>query len=95
MIEAAVLIGLAGWRMAHLLVEEDGPWNIFERFRKMMGLKEGLLEGFFPLLLSCIYCTSVWTTLLAGFLWWVEPWIVIIIAAMAIALITNSFAGSK
>ncbi len=52
---AVVLVSvLAVWRVTHLLVVEDGPWNVFERIRnggKAIGLER---------LLLCFYCASVW-----------------------------------
>lgn len=47
-----LILGLANWRIASLFALEDGPFNIFERIRQLPGLQE---------LLSCLWCTSVWT----------------------------------
>ena len=30
---------LATWRIAHMLVEEDGPWDIVSKFRSVIGVK--------------------------------------------------------
>lgn len=49
-----LLAALAVWRVTHLLVKEDGPWDIMVRFRRALG------SGFFGSLLSCSYCLSVW-----------------------------------
>ena len=46
---------LAVWRVTHLLVAEDGPWNSLARFRRLAG------DGFFASLLDCFYCLSLWT----------------------------------
>ena len=52
---AVVLVSvLAVWRVTHLLVGEDGPWDVFKRIRnvgKALGLER---------LLFCFYCASVW-----------------------------------
>jgi len=45
---------LAVWRITHLLNAEDGPWDLFVRFRRFVG------EGFWGSLLDCFYCLSVW-----------------------------------
>lgn len=87
MLETAILIGLASWRMANLLVYEDGPYSIFSRIRQHASApgKMTRLRFEVSLALECIMCTSVWTTLLAIGLWFLEPWIIIGLAAMAIA----------
>lgn len=85
-----IIIGLAGWRVASLFVQEDGPWDVFERVRARAGLGVGEVSGFWPSLLSCVWCASVWTTLAAWALWQVgieEP--VVVLAAMAAAVIAN------
>ncbi len=47
---------LSVWRVTHLFVAEDGPWNIFARLRRRLG------EGFFASLLDCFYCFSLWVS---------------------------------
>jgi hypothetical protein len=59
-------IGILGvWRITHLLHAENGPWNVMERFRALIG------AGFWSSLFSCFYCLSLWVAapfavLLAG-----------------------------
>jgi hypothetical protein len=45
---------LAVWRLTHLLSQEDGPFDLVIRFRKLLG------HGFFGSLLDCFYCLSIW-----------------------------------
>lgn len=90
MLEAAILIGLAGYRLASLLVNEAGPWNIFERLRDKI-IPVGEVKGFLPGVLICIWCCSVWTTLASYILWLIEPTAVIIIAAMTIPMAVDKF----
>jgi hypothetical protein len=40
---------LATWRVTHLVVEEDGPLDVFRRLRTLLGR-----------LGSCFLCASVW-----------------------------------
>lgn len=54
---------LAVWRVTHLLNAEDGPWDLFVRFRKLFG------AGFWGSLLDCFYCLSLWIA--APFAWWI------------------------
>ena len=49
-----VLCTLAVWRLAHLLSQEDGPFDLVLKFRKLFG------QGFFGNLLDCFYCLSLW-----------------------------------
>ena len=51
---AVVLAVLAVWRVTHLIVEEDGPWDLLVGVRKL-GTAIGLGR-----LLTCFYCASVW-----------------------------------
>lgn len=61
-----VLIGgLATWRLASLIVYEDGPFEMFTRLRSIKAL-EGVT--------SCLWCASVWTgTLVAVGMYVAEP----------------------
>jgi hypothetical protein len=45
---------LAVWRLTHLLVAEDGPWDAVVRLRGRAG------AGFWGRLLDCFYCLSLW-----------------------------------
>jgi hypothetical protein len=49
-----VLSILAVWRIAHLLVFEDGPWNTLALLRHLTNTP--LWSG----LLNCFYCCSLW-----------------------------------
>jgi hypothetical protein len=48
------LASLATWRVAHLLVEEDGPGDVVVRVRAKLG------ASFAGELMDCFACTSVW-----------------------------------
>jgi hypothetical protein len=94
MVEAAILIGLAGWRVASLLVTEDGPFKIFERIRwhfQPVGIISD--HDFFDSLFNCIWCMSIWTTALMAVIWLFCPEAVIVIAAMSIALVPELISG--
>lgn len=91
---AVIIAGLAGWRIANLLLFEDGPWFLFERFRKFIGIKEGPVEGFFPNLFTCVYCLSIWTSLGAFLVYLIFPEATIVIAAAAVVIIVDKLARS-
>jgi Protein of unknown function (DUF1360) len=51
------LATLGVWRVSHLLSQEDGPFDVVVRVRKMLG------HGFFGSLLDCFYCLSIWVSI--------------------------------
>lgn len=60
-------IGLSSWRAAHMLVHEPGPFEMFALLRERTGIGADI-EGnavTWPLWnpLWCVYCTSVYTTI--------------------------------
>lgn len=94
-IVVVVITGLAGWRIANLLLFEDGPFSVFELIRKRAGVKEGRIQGFMPGLFTCMFCMSVWTTTLMFGLWYVIPEIVMLVAAWTVAMIANGFVNKE
>ncbi len=48
------LASLATWRLAHLLAEEDGPFDAVVRIRQRLG--SSVLGD----MMDCLYCLSVW-----------------------------------
>ena len=57
-----IIYGMAVWRMASMLVNETGPWNMFLKLRYWAGIEhEGMIpDNFFGGVLSCVWCTSIW-----------------------------------
>jgi len=48
-------LGVLGvWRVTHLFVAEDGPWDTLARLRRVLG------SGFWGKLVACFYCLSLW-----------------------------------
>jgi len=52
--DAVVLAVLAVWRVTHLLVAEDGPWNAFTHLRRVAAVVR------LQRLADCFYCASIW-----------------------------------
>jgi hypothetical protein len=52
-----VLAVLAVWRITHLLVFEDGPWETLSAIRRSTNRR------FWSGLLNCFYCCSLWVAL--------------------------------
>ena len=53
---------LAVWRVTHLIVVEDGPWDLMRRLRRT-GERIGLER-----LINCFLCCSVWVAVPFAFL---------------------------
>lgn len=49
------ILGFACWRISSLLVNEEGPFEIFSRLRGKF-FDKPLFAGLF----SCVWCMSVW-----------------------------------
>jgi hypothetical protein len=48
---------IAIWRVTHLFIVEDGPWQSLARIRRIVAT--GALRG----LLDCFYCLSLWVSI--------------------------------
>lgn len=81
-----IFISLAAWRIASLLVREDGPFDIFEKIRRRFQPYGDPLEGIGKML-ACVWCTAVWTAIACYLIWvaWELP--IILLAASAIAVV--------
>lgn len=59
-----LIMGLAVWRTANMLVYDEGPGDIFGKLRKIMVREQdqdkpgSLSQGY-----QCVYCVSVWLAL--------------------------------
>jgi hypothetical protein len=59
-----LILALATWRLSSLITYESGPFEIFDKFRVVIGVKQGeygsygeneLAKG-----VACLWCNSVW-----------------------------------
>lgn len=90
-----LVLGAASWRVASLLVYEDGPFGAFARLRRRT-LWGPAVDGISrarqnPLaaILQCLWCTSAWTAMVLYAAWWYIPYAreasyVLAIAAVAV-----------
>jgi Protein of unknown function (DUF1360) len=80
MIEPTALAAatLATWRLTHLVVAEDGPWDVVVRLRRWAG------GGLLGQLMDCFYCASLWLALPFA------PWLAGDLASRAIAWLAIS-----
>lgn len=70
-----LVIALAGWRLAYLVTNEDGPANVFGWLRRRLGPSEWGAEvkpGSLDKLVSCVYCMSFWTAAAMALAWAVD-----------------------
>lgn len=69
-----LLIGiLATWRLTSLLHSEEGPFEIFARFRDWAGVRydeesNPVSEKQIGKMLCCFWCTSIWSGLIVTIL---------------------------
>ena len=75
---AFLLCTLAVWRVAHLLSQEDGPFDLVFKFRRAVG------QGFVGSLLDCFFCLSLWIAAPFAFVLATE-WIAIIVTWLALS----------
>lgn len=82
-----LILAACTWRLARLLSQEDGPYNILTRFRARFPLG-GLWE--------CIYCISCWVAP-AAYLVYQSPAraLVIIGAISGLAMLMHRYTGGN
>jgi len=88
----AAVVGLGGWRLASLLVHEEGPFAVFARLRAAVLPAPGAEYGFAAKLLDCVWCASVYTTSALALAWQLHPAIAAVPAAWAVAVLVEGFA---
>jgi hypothetical protein len=88
----AALVGLGGWRLASLLVAEEGPFAVFARARNAVLPAPGEEYGFVAKVLDCVWCCSVFTTTGVALAWLVHPAFAAVPAAWAIAILAERVA---
>lgn len=75
------IVALATWRLCHLLVYEDGPWDVVKLLRFELGVVEQApvngpprrsAETVLGKLLLCPLCLSVWIAPVVGGSWFVR-----------------------
>ena len=96
-----VVLALATWRLSSLISAEEGPYNIFGRFRIMIGIHyigNGVdAETELGKLFSCTWCLSIWIGAIASVAYVIyEPivWIVMPLALSAAAIIVGKLTES-
>lgn len=67
-------MGLAVWRISSLLVQEDGPFYIFDRIRNKVGIlwtedSVPYSNNVIGQIFLCVWCMSVWISFAFFFLY--------------------------
>ena len=93
-----IIYSLAVWRLSHMLVHEEGPFDIFGKLRDISGLSydaysQPITPNVFSKILMCVNCTSVWVSIVLGLLYLININLftvaVVPFGASAIAAIIN------
>ena len=70
-IEVRIVLAIfISYRVAELIAIDDGPFKIFSRFRRFMGMKstESSLFHEIAILINCPFCIGVWLSALFSIL---------------------------
>jgi hypothetical protein len=80
-----LILALATWRLAYMLVKERGPYQVFETLRKW---------GFLVHVLGCVHCTSIWCAPALWLLTFTPLWpLVWFLAISGLALMLHRYTG--
>lgn len=98
MVEAMAIIGLSAWRLTSLLSWERGPFNVFERFRSLLGFEhddEGVPvkwpSNVVTEAIACPWCLGLYGAAASYGLWVLSPWIPTVIAASAVVVLVERY----
>lgn len=69
---------LAAWRIAHMILHENGPYGLFRRLRRALGVRydlddENRVVSFRYEITVCMWCLSVWAGAVATLLVCLAP----------------------
>jgi hypothetical protein len=86
------LLALAAWRLAHLLVHELGPFDIFDHLRRLANVWDETGKLF-----ACVWCMSLWTSALMLLAWQFQAGrvIVTVLALSALAIAIQTLIGGQ
>jgi hypothetical protein len=80
-----LILALAVWRLAYMLVKEDGPYQVFTNLRKQVFLSH---------VLACIHCTSFWVALILYGVWLTPAYLIVYpLALSGAALMLHRYVG--
>ena len=93
MIEEVIIVGLAAWRLTALISYERGPFDVFLRFRQVLGFEhddKGEPESWpgntLARIVSCPWCLGLYSVAGMYGVWQLEPGVVMAIAAATVLI---------
>lgn len=98
------ILGGAVFRIASMLVYEEGPWDIFCRLRHRLGVRYDERSQPFGLnvvgkALCCLWCTSVWVGMAGVLSVMFAPWLTMTLslpfALSALAILLSKAVGNE
>lgn len=69
-----ILLAFASWRLTSLVSMEDGPWDMFAKFRNFIGVRYDeysqptVFKNTFAKGIVCVWCASMWVAFAAAFI---------------------------
>jgi hypothetical protein len=83
-----LLLSIAVWRLSHAISKDDGPLNIFLRFRAFAAANQRREGGVFDTV-SCVGCTSMWVALVFSLCFADNPvsWIIYTLVLSGVAML--------
>lgn len=92
------LLSLAVWRVSSLFAREDGPFDIFIRFRGLVGVQNLGTDhesgtNWFNKGLICPWCSSVWISLVVALFYvqTAEEYFILALALSSASIMVDSF----
>lgn len=93
-----LILALATWRLSSLIVNERGPWHVFQHIRERFGIghdESGLIAVIPPTfmgeLLTCLWCCSCWVGAAVAVMLYFQPvatiWLVLPLALSGAAVV--------
>lgn len=74
-----LILSLAVWRVSSLVVHEAGPFDMFIKIREFFGIQHDngipymIPSTFIAGVISCVWCFSIWLSVLWVILWFTSP----------------------
>ena len=98
-----LILALATWRLSSLLVNEDGPWDLLAKLRKLIGIyyderSEPQGKNVVAQAMICVWCISVWVGLFMTVMYSLAPFTVVLMLPFAlstVAIIIEEFVNDK